>query len=138
MIPMVRRGWDSNGDGFVSHPLGMVGAMEEATPMSPWFSRTCLALARACEALGVAAPGFRSPPSMPGVDRTLRRVPGSAVPVVVVRLRGRSRDAIRGDLIEGVVAASADALPAGVDEARLRAVLEEVVPLAAAAGSQAA
>lgn len=115
--------------------------MEERSPITPWFARTCGDLARACAALGLAAPGFRAPPSVPGADRTLRRVPGSAVPVVAVRLRGRTRAAIRADLIEGVVAAHAHAFPPTLDEGRLRAALEEVVPdvpATAPAGGRAA
>jgi hypothetical protein len=52
--------------------------------------------------LGVVAPSFRSPPRLPGVDRTLRRWPGGATVAVVVR--GRPWPAVTADMIDGVVA----------------------------------
>ena len=97
-------------------------------PITPWFAWSSRELGRACERLGLEAPSFRSPPAVPGVDRTLRRVPGSGVRVAV-RLWGRSFAAIRADMIEGVVAANADALRSSADAARVRALLEEVVPV---------
>ncbi|MFZ4518629.1 MAG: hypothetical protein ACOYOP_09585 [Microthrixaceae bacterium] len=54
---------------------------------------------------GLAVPVFRSPPSLPGVDRTLRRrVDGTQV--VAVRLAGRPVAALQADVIDGVVAAN--------------------------------
>ncbi len=77
-----------------------------------------------CAALGLLAPSFRSPPSVPGADRTLRRVPGGVH--VAIRLWGRSFAAIRADMIEGVLAANTVA-PAEADE--LRARLASAAPL---------
>jgi hypothetical protein len=100
----------------------------ESLPITPWFAWSSGELARACERLGLEAPAFRSPPSVPGADRTLRRVPGAGVRVAI-RLWGRSFAAIRADMIEGVLAANASALRDPVDAARVRAMLEEVVPV---------
>lgn len=100
----------------------------EPLPITPWFAWSSHALAQACERLGLEAPSFRSPPTVPGVDRTLRRVPGSGVRVAI-RLWGRSFPAIRADMIEGVLAANAAALRRPADAARVRALLEEVVPV---------
>ena len=49
-------------------------------------------------------PGFRSPPGLPGVHRTLRFRNG--VPTVAVALKGRPWSAVVADMIEGVVAAN--------------------------------
>ena len=100
----------------------------ESLPITPWFAWSSGELARACARLGLEAPSFCSPPAVPGVDRTLRRVPGAGARVAV-RLWGRSFAAIRADMIEGVVAANADALRSRSDAARVRALLEEVVPV---------
>ncbi len=55
--------------------------------------------------LGLAVPGFRSPPRLAGVDRSLRRRPGS-LPSVAVRLDGRTDEAVGADLVEGVIVAN--------------------------------
>lgn len=69
---------------------------------------TSLKFAAAARSLGQAArlrdlivPGFRSPPGIEGVHRTLRRRRG--VPSVAVRLRGRPWSAVVSDMIEGIV-----------------------------------
>ena len=65
---------------------------------------------------GLAVPGFRSPPRLSGVDRSLRRrVDGGATVAVV--LRGRPWPAVLADLVEGVVAANRLSGPAA-DQAR--------------------
>ncbi len=53
---------------------------------------------------GLKPPGFRSPPRVIGVDRSLRRINGGVV--VSVMLRGRPFVAVLGDMIEGVVVAN--------------------------------
>lgn len=54
---------------------------------------------------GLAVPGFRSPPRLPGAHRTIRRrTDGTAV--VAVRVRGRTMEAVVSDMVEGVVAAN--------------------------------
>jgi hypothetical protein len=54
---------------------------------------------------GLRPPVFRSPPSLAGVDRTIRRRASGSV-VVAVRRDGRPLAAIQADVIEGVVAAN--------------------------------
>jgi hypothetical protein len=78
--------------------------------------------------MGLAAPAFRSPPRLAGVDRTLRRRPDGGAVVAVV-LRGRPWMAILADLIDGVVAANR---LAGVAADRVRSSLWEAM-----AGSEA-
>lgn len=53
---------------------------------------------------GLASPGFRSPPRIVGVDRSLRRFNNRVV--VSVLLRGRPFVAVLADMIEGVVVAN--------------------------------
>lgn len=97
-------------------------------PITPWFARASRELAHACHGLGLVAPSFRSPPAVPGVDRTLRRSADGGGVVVAVRLWGRELTAIRADMVDGVLAAND--VPDGSDAAaRLRAVLEEVTPV---------
>ncbi len=50
------------------------------------------------------APGFRCPPRVVGVQRTLRRHASGAV--VAVQVRGRPWGAVVADMIEGVVVAN--------------------------------
>jgi hypothetical protein len=67
------------------------------------FADAARRLAAACRARGLVAPGFRSPPARPGVDRTLRRRPDGGV-IVAVRVRGRPLADVLADLVDGVVA----------------------------------
>jgi hypothetical protein len=60
-------------------------------------------------------PGFRSPPRLVGVQRSIKRWPGGATVAVVVR--GRPWAAVQADLIEGIIAANALSAPAS-DRAR--------------------
>jgi hypothetical protein len=68
------------------------------------FARTVQTLAASTRALGLAVPGFRSPPRLTGVQRSIKRWPGGATVAVVVR--GRPWPAVLADLVEGVVAAN--------------------------------
>jgi hypothetical protein len=68
------------------------------------FVRAVQALASASRARGLAVPGFRSPPRLRGVQRSIKRWPGGATVAVVVR--GRPWAAVLADLVEGVVAAN--------------------------------
>jgi hypothetical protein len=80
------------------------------------FAAAARALAQAARAAGWAAPGFRSPPRVPGARRTLRRhAPGQAT--VAVLLRDRPWEAVLADMIEGVVVANG---LTGVDAAACR------------------
>ena len=94
------------------------------------FAHAARALAREARRRGLVGPGFRCPPRLRGVDRTLRRRPGGAV--VAVRLRGRPWPAVLGDMIEGVVAANDLPPPAAT---RLRTELWELFVPAAEAGA---
>lgn len=90
--------------------------MEPATTLQ--FARAARALARAARARGLAVPGFRSPPRLAGVDRSLRRVGDRCV--VAVRVRGRPWVAVAADMVEGVIVANR---LAGPEALRLRGVL---------------
>lgn len=68
------------------------------------FARAARALADETRRLGLAAPGFRSPPGLPETDRTIRRARWGAV--VAVRLRGRPLEAVVADMVEGIVVAN--------------------------------
>lgn len=83
--------------------------------MSLRFARAVEALAHAARSLGLLVPGFRSPPRLVGVQRSIKRWPGGATVAVVVR--GRPWAAVQADLVEGVVAANDLVSPAS-DRAR--------------------
>jgi hypothetical protein len=79
------------------------------------FARAVQALAAAARAHGLTVPGFRSPPRLVGVQRSIKRWPGGATVAVVVR--GRPWAAVQADLIEGIIAANVLSAPAS-DRAR--------------------
>lgn len=60
-------------------------------------------------------PGFRSPPRLVGVQRSIKRWPGGATVAVVVR--DRPWPAVQADLVEGIIAANRLTSPAA-DHAR--------------------
>jgi len=67
------------------------------------FAAVARALAGEARARGLAVPGFRSPPRLPGACRSLGRHPdGGAVVAVVVR--GRPLGDVAADMVEGVLA----------------------------------
>jgi hypothetical protein len=66
------------------------------------FAAAARALAAAARRFGLAAPSFRTPPRLVGLDRTVRRRAQGGV--VSVRLRGRPWVAALADMIDGVVA----------------------------------
>jgi hypothetical protein len=68
------------------------------------FVRAVQAIGAAARAEGLTVPGFRSPPRLLGVHRSIRRWPGGAMVAVVVR--DRPWPAVLADLVEGVVAAN--------------------------------
>lgn len=104
----------------MSYPLAMLWAMG-ATAV--YFAATARLLTGEARRLGLEAPGFRSPPRLAGVDRSLRRRQGTSA-TVAVRLAGRPRPAVVADMIEGVVAANSLVGPAAD---RCRAALWNVV-----------
>jgi hypothetical protein len=91
------------------------------------FARAAHTLAQAARTQGLRVPGFRSPPRLVGVQRSIRRWPGGATVAVVVR--DRPWPAVLADLVEGVVAANDLRSPAA-DRARaeLWSALEDVPP----------
>ena len=83
---------------------------------------------------GLVVPGFRCPPRIVGVDRSIRHHRNGAV--VAVRVKGRPFVAVLADMIEGVVAAN-HLRPPEAD--RLRSELWTVVlPDAGASGGSTA
>jgi hypothetical protein len=87
------------------------------------FSVAARTLAREAGRRGLVVPGFRSPPRLPDVRRSLRRSPNGA-PIVAVRRRGRAPADVVADMIEGVVAANG---LVGRDADELRAALGRLV-----------
>lgn len=79
------------------------------------FARAVQALAQSARSLGLVVPGFRSPPRLVGVQRSIKRWPGGSTVAVVVR--GRPWAAVQADLVEGIVAANELSSPAS-DRAR--------------------
>ena len=69
------------------------------------FATAAKAIADEARAAGLVVPGFRSPPRLAGVDRSLRRRSG-APPSVAVRLRDRALPCVVDDLVEGVIVAN--------------------------------
>jgi hypothetical protein len=66
------------------------------------FAAAARALADECRRRRLAVPGFRSPPRLQGVDRSVRRrADGSAM--VAVCLRDRPWPAVLADMVEGVI-----------------------------------
>ena len=66
------------------------------------FAAAARALAAAARRFGLAAPTFRTPPRLVGLDRTVRRHARGGV--VSVRVRGRPWVAVLADMVDGVVA----------------------------------
>ena len=75
-----------------------------ATTRYAEFAVAARVLASQARRHGLKPPGFRSPPRVIGVDRSLRRINGGVV--VSVLLRGRPFVAVLSDMVEGVVVAN--------------------------------
>ena len=69
------------------------------------FAAAARRLAAASRARGLVVPGFRSPPRVPGVSRTIRRR-SEGPAVVAVDVRGRPFPAVAADMVEGVLVAN--------------------------------
>jgi hypothetical protein len=82
------------------------------------FAQAARQLTMATRAEGLVAPGFRCPPRLVGVDRSLRRRGDTAV--VAVRVRDRPVAAVLADMIEGIINVNELRSP---DSDRVRAVL---------------
>lgn len=75
------------------------------------FAAAARTLAEVTRSLDLEAPGFRSPPRLVGVDRSLR-MSVDAHRVVAVRLAGRPYVAVLADMVEGIVVANRLVSPA--------------------------
>ena len=77
------------------------------------FAHAARALSRAAARHDFAAPSFRCPPRLVGVDRTIRRrtATDGGGAVVSIRVKGRPREAVLADMIEGVVITNGLAAP---------------------------
>ena len=102
------------------------------------FAALARAIASTVHQSGLAAPGFRCPTRIIGVDRTIRRlagqdgagtvagqdvagtVAGTAVGIVAVNVKDRPLAAVVADMIEGVVVLNQ---LSAVEAARVRAAL---------------
>lgn len=69
------------------------------------FASAVRSLAAAARARGLSVPAFRTPPRLPGAERTLRRRSDGSTTIAVV-VRGRPQQAVIADLIEGIVVAN--------------------------------
>jgi len=67
------------------------------------FTAAARVLAQRAAELDLVVPGFRSPPRIVGVNRSIRRSRDGAGGVVAVRLSDRPFTAAVGDMIEGVI-----------------------------------
>ena len=83
------------------HPFATMSGMRPAGTST--FTAAARVLAMRVSDLGLAVPGFRSPPRIVGVDRTVRRGRDGSGGVVAVRIADRPFTAVIGDMIEGVV-----------------------------------
>jgi hypothetical protein len=75
----------------------------EATSLR--FASAARTMGQVARSRGLRVPGFRSPPRLDGVERSVRRRPDGGA-TVAIRLRGRPWLAVLGDMIEGVVVAN--------------------------------
>ncbi|HVM04669.1 MAG TPA: hypothetical protein VM242_05815 [Acidimicrobiales bacterium] len=76
------------------------------TERAPRFWELARRVAAEGRRLGLASPGFRTPPVLPGARRTLRRTSTGAVVAVAVASRGRPPSAVLADLVDGLVLAN--------------------------------
>lgn len=67
------------------------------------FTAAARVLAQRVAELDLVVPGFRSPPRIVGVNRTIRRSRDGEGGVIAVRLADRPFTSTLGDMIEGVI-----------------------------------
>ncbi len=67
------------------------------------FAASARVLSEHVRAIGLVAPGFRCPPRILGVDRSIRRAADGVGGVVAVRVAHRPFTAAVADMIEGVI-----------------------------------
>ena len=82
----------------------MAENLQRSGASTPDFAQVARVLGHEARARGLHAPGFRCPPRIVGVDRSIRRS-GEHV-TVAVRVKGRPLVAVVADMIEGVVVAN--------------------------------
>lgn len=73
------------------------------------FAAAARSLGEVARAAGLVVPGFRSPPRIDGVDRTIKRqvdAAGVESVTVSVRLKGRPWVSVLADMIDGVLVAN--------------------------------
>lgn len=94
------------------------------------FGAAVRAMAGEARRMGLVVPGFRSPPTVPGADRTIHHRDGQAV--VAVRVRGRPFADVIADVIEGILVVNAvdHGRDLGVRRRLLAAAETTVVPAA--------
>lgn len=95
----MRREWH-DGEG-VQHPSGTLQNMSNSATSK--FTAAARVLAQRVGELGLVVPGFRTPPRIVGVNRSLRRSRDGEGGVVAVRIADRPFTATIGDMIEGVI-----------------------------------
>src|SRR4051812_19038687 len=83
------------------------------------FAEAVRALGLEARRNGLRMPGFRSPPRLDGVDRSVRRRADGGATIAVV-VRGRPWAAVVADMIEGVLVANG---LSGAEADRVRAKL---------------
>ncbi|MFT5530440.1 MAG: hypothetical protein ACI91O_000450 [Candidatus Poriferisodalaceae bacterium] len=89
------------------------------------FAVTARALCDVARRAGLSIPGYRTPPRVAGLDRSIRRTDRGVV--VSVRVKGRPFVAVVADMIEGVVATNS---LTGADAGRCRSMLwDEITAL---------
>ncbi|NNE74478.1 MAG: hypothetical protein HKN26_12495 [Acidimicrobiales bacterium] len=69
------------------------------------YSSAARSLSVVARSLGLDMPGYRSPPGLAGVQRSIRRRPDGSR-TIAVRLRGRPWAAVLADMVEGVIVAN--------------------------------
>lgn len=87
------------------------------------FAAAARSLGAAARSRGLVVPGFRSPPRVPGAQRTMRRRPDGGMSVSVA-IRDRPFVAVVADMVEGIVVAND---LAGIEATRVRTALWEAV-----------
>ena len=73
------------------------------------FAAAARTLGEVARAAGLVVPGFRSPPRLDGIDRTIKRqstADGVITVTVSVRLKGRPWVSVLADMIDGVLVAN--------------------------------
>lgn len=103
MYLSAHRTWDDQRGTGLSEGVGRLRDVEPFGAVR--FTALARLLAQEARRHGLVAPGFRSPPRLPGAQRSIRRYPDGAA-VVAVSLRGREHDEVIDDMVEGIVVAN--------------------------------